>query len=528
MADFNYKFGGDDRSISKFEELYKNKLNIVEHFDVFHNDNTITHISENEDSLTILGYVYKQGDDIKTYLADLLRDFNEERVVEAKKSLLGQYTVIIHKGDKLFVFSDFLQVRNIYYDTENRAVCSSFEVLHNFVKPEIDDYKIFEFLAMRHCFYPAWLSNTTLDSRIKKVRAFEYLQIDTNTGDICMKELHFEIDNTKMESLKQVNESVRTTLVNALQHPQLRTGRIYSTITGGFDSRLITALVKKYYPDTNLRIAICKGVPSRDYDIATRVAAALSSPLEVFETDIDKQKEWFYRTTDFLAPKENAIITELVQHTNRCDLGFGGALGTELLSSFDYNNTSEVVAEYAARARRFIKAEEQYYDRFEQSLHDEFKNIKAHYNLKNHNKKDFIRIFMLNNTASFSSTLISAFGIYGNQFEVFGTYPVIETALKIPYKYLGSKLTFGRFYMIPKALMERTNLKISKIDTTHFCPMRPLSIWSLSSYILGKIRMKRYYKQQAKCSCKQKPLCLSTDHIKYTSTEWFEGFMQGI
>lgn len=525
MADFYYNPGTADNSI-KFNKLYKTKHHITEDFITFYNDNTTTFFEKGNISITILGYVYTAKVPIETYLLNLLSDFDVNKITEIKKELLGQYIFILRKEDNIYLFSDFLQTRNIYYALNDGSVCSSFEILHKLQGNQVNDYKAFEYLAMRHCLYPTWLGNTTINSNIRRLRAYEYLMINANNKTIQVNDYQYRIDNSKIESLKKLCNYTYTTLRNSIYHPNFQKEEIHTTITGGFDSRFVTTLIQKYYSNYKIRICSLKNVQSLDMSIAEKVAKALSTPLKVYETDPQTQIEDFYNITDGLAPRENMIMTQLFQTENRGSLEFGGSFGTELYTAFPFNNYKELVATYVQKIKDIIQADETYYSQLEQSLLDEFDDIQNHYKLEYDEPKDYIRIFQLLVTGFFSSSFISATNIFGNQFEVFGTYPVIEAGLKIPYHYLGSKHTFGKFYFIPKILVERLNKKISKIETTHFCPMRPLSIFSMLSYIVGKIECKKYYKHLAQNQDKVNSKTLKANHFTYTSSNWFEGFQK--
>jgi len=526
MADFYYQFSDLPYTFSdeKFKVLYQNQITLTEKFKLFYNDHTILQVSEGDDTLTVLGYVYKLNGDIESFLMELLHNPTDEKIVEAKKELLGQYMVIISKGEDVYLFSDFLQTRNIFYDTDSKVVSSSFASMGAMCT---DEYKAFEFLAMRHCIYPAWLGNTTIDQRIKKVRAYEYMRINKTSGDIKVTGIRYTIDNSKIGSFKETKSYTLSLLRNVIRHPASRNKKIASTITGGFDSRLVTSLVNEYYPNITLRTGTLKGETSLDYDISTQIVKLLSLPLQVYETDLNAQKESFYYLTDGLTPRENGLMTEFLQHVDNYDLGFGGAFGTELYTSVEFETIDQLVVAFLSKVRAAIKADDIYFKQFEEALYKELKEIEHYFILKESNIKDTMRIFRLMNTGFFSSQVTSAYNIRGNQFEVFGTFPVIEGGLKIPYKFMGSKMTFGRFYMIPKAIVESINPKVSKINTAHFCPMRPLSIASFVPYVLGKFKQRSYYKNKAKAQAgKIDTLSYTSNHIKYVSNYWFEGFKQ--
>lgn len=533
MADFYYSH--DDKTLQspKFAEFYSIRRNVAPGCDLFWNEGTAGHHAEADDSITILGYARDcegPADALAApSLSGLLRVFDGSgaSVAALKKRLAGQYLILIRKGPTLFLFSDFLQTRNIWYNPEKCRVSSSFGAMRTDAGSRCDEYKAFEWLAMRHCLYPVWLGNGTIDPAVLRLRGYEYLTIDTRNGEISVKGLHFDVDNRKIGSLKKIKELTLSTLRRAVRHPDEREKKAWATVTGGFDSRLTASMVREYYPDLHLRIAEWEGGSSRDRTIAERVAGVFGRPLDVFYCNPASQLEVFYRMTDGFSPKENGVMTELILSTNAEDVAFGGVFGTELYTAFPYASFGELAAAYLLRARQHIQADEAFYERFRTALQDEFEEISRHYTLREAEPRDHIRIFQLLVTGAFSAPQIAAASIRGRQYELFGSYPVIETGLKIPYKYLGSSYTLGRFYLIPKSLMVTVNSQASWVDTTHFCPMRPLAPDSLAAYIRGRFRRKRYYKRQAAIQRgKMRMLSLTTDTFSYTSNDWFEGFLR--
>ena len=531
MADFYYSHGGNASGIPKFEEFYTQRTDIAPGCKFFYNEGTTERYAEGTDSFTILGYACdcRTGEEalITPSLPGLLQDFDGSGacIAALKKRLAGQYMILICKDSVLYLFSDFLQTRNIFYNTKARCVSSSFGTIRS--DDKCDEYKAFEWLAMRHCLYPVWLGSGTIDPAVRRLRGFEYLAIDLRTGEITVEELRFEVDNRKIASLKKLKEQTLATLRRAVRHPGVQHKKVWATVTGGFDSRLTASLVREYYSDLHLRIAEWEGGDSLDRTIAERVAGTFGLPLNVFYSDSASQLATFYRMTDGFSPRENGVMSQLFLAAKAEDTAFGGVFGTELYTAFSYTAPEELEAAYLFRARQYVKADEAFYGRFRQALHDEFEEIRNHYILQEEEQRDYIRIFQLLVTGAFSAPQIAAGNIRGRQYEVFGVYPVIETGLRIPYKYMGSSHTIGRFYLIPKSLMVAVDKKASWIDTTHFCPMRPLGPDSLSTYIIGRFRKKRYYKRQAELRRgKARTLTLARDTFGYTSNDWFEGFLQ--
>lgn len=515
MADFLYKSKITHNETRKFHKLFSLQANLSDSLQIYYNEGTIYTL---KNSITILGYAYTIEKNLYTYLSEILLNFSEKDIARIKKTVLGQYIIIVENDGIYYIFSDFIQSRSVYYNIEEQSICSSFSVLHELTEnKEIDDYKVFEYFAMRHCLYPVWLGNSTLNNKIKKLRAYEYLSVDTQRESIQVKDLKLNIDNTKTESLKALSKIMLSTFRNVVRHKEIHDKGVYCTITGGFDSRLITGLVNEYYKNINPRIALWKGHDLFDYGIAQKISKKLSLSLTKYETE-QRQLDLFYSITDGLSPRENGIMTKLLIETSSNSIGFGGAFGTELFSVLKKNKT-ELISDYMSQSRSAIQANESYFRLFEKALDNELMEISRHYILKHEEERDHLRIFQVLTTGTFSSPIMSAFNIRGKQFEPFGTYPVIESALKIPYRYLGSKWSFGRFYLIPKILMEKVNLKISKINTTHFCPMRPLSIKTLMSYLAYRI----YGKYNKKQKTATETVSITGKEFKYSSSNWFDG-----
>lgn len=524
MADFSYIFGALDPMISEFDKYYTQRISVNNDLNVFYNQGTALHIENGNESIMLLGYAYVQKESTDSFLTNVLLDFDVSRIAEIKKSLLGQYLVILHKDGYIYMFSDFLQTRNIYYDISTKRVSSSFAALSALKGKENDNYKAFEFLSMRHCLYPIWLGNGTMANDVLRVRANEYLIIHAESGEIEVCKLKFKINNIKISSLKTLIAYTKEIFREAICHPAYKNKKVYTTITGGFDSRLVTTFVEEYYTNVNLRISSLKNSQSQDFKIASLVTEAISATLKVYETDLEKQKDIYYSLTEGLSPRENVIMTELFLSKDRGDLSFGGAFGTELYTILAYASSDDLISDYVSKARQFVKADESYYTKFELALREEFENIRSCYLLQTYDERDLMRIFQLLNTGRFSSRFVSAMHINGHQYEVFGTFPVIEAGLRIPYKYLGSKWTFGRYYLIPKYLVEQINPKIARIMTCHFCPMVPLGLSTSILYVQGKFMRKQYAKEQAKSMCTPKKLSLWTEDFSYSSNDWFEGF----
>lgn len=531
MADFNYKFNQDSYSVQKFDKLYKSNQILTQGLNVYFNNKTITHVGDaNKNSITILGHAYNIDKSLNDYLINILSDFSEDNISEIKRNLHGQYIAIVIFNDYIYIFSDFLQVRSVYYSIQDKSISSSFGVFSDLINTnasDIDNYKIFEYLAMKNCFYPSWIGNSTLNKRIKRLNSCEYLKINIQNGLISVKDIIFSIDNRKINSLKELKGDFKQLLETIIYQPDFKEKSIGLTLTGGFDSRSIAFIAKKYYKNSSFRVAIKKGIYSKDLSISKKLSKISSTKLNVYEMDIDNHKDIFYGFTDGLSPKDNVIITPIILNTDKYDLCMGGAFGTELFNTIDYSSVDELMKDFISNAKKnFIGITESLIHRFEESLKEEFDRISKYYILKDKNDLDLMRLFMLIITGNFSSPMISAYNIYGNNFEPYGTFPSVELGMKIPLKFMGNKKTLGNHCLVQKALMEDINTRISRVRTTHYSPMSPLSIKTLPLYVSGYIELKKEIYKNSKQPINIVNKTIEIDNWKYTSTDWTEGFFQ--
>lgn len=529
MADFLYSQGIVPVDKTKFERLYDSHMPVSDDTELFYNK-PVVHIVKGCNSLSLLGTAVALTGETESYLENLLEHYDECELGRVKKELVGQWIMIVRHDGNMYVLSDFLQIRSVYYSPEDGLVSSSFAPLHTALGGTADSYKCFEYLMMRHCLYPVWLGNTTLNSRVYSLQGFEYLKIDLAHGTIEVKSLTYTIDNAKVDSLDEISGRLKSRIEKIMYRPEYKDQPVTSTITGGFDSRLITTFADKFYTDLRLRVSVFGNKKTVDSEIAHIVAKAMSCPLDVYVTDKDK-KEMFYLMTDCLSPQENSIITDLVLHNGSCELGFGGVMGTEIFMSLPFDTIEKMITTYSGRVVNHMNASDDFRKRFETALQDTFADIKAHYlfsadNPSDVTEKDYIRLFMAFVTARFSSALVSSFDVYGRQVEPLATFSVLETALQIPYYYMGDKSTFGRFYLVPKNVVMKQNKRVSLLRTNHFTPMHPLTPLTFIPYFIGKLKKRRHFARMIKQRLNEvKNIKIETPDWSYAAADWPEGFV---
>jgi len=108
--------------------------------------------------------------------------------------------ILIKKGRTIYLFSDFMGSRNIFYSDDSHVVTSSFSKVEDLLQTssrDLDMYKVLEFLAMRHVLYPAWMGRSTEHRRIKWLLPYEYLAIDLENSSFRLGSIIYTIDNMK-------------------------------------------------------------------------------------------------------------------------------------------------------------------------------------------------------------------------------------------------------------------------------------------------------------------------------------------
>ena len=181
---------------------------------------------------------------------------------------------------------------------------------------------------------------------------------------------------------------------------------------------------------------------------------------------------------------------DMIKHGADFQIGFGGAMGTELYSTLPFHHKKQLVDSFVSIAEDKISDDDTFIQSFRLALNEQIEHIEHHLLLKEKNPRDLVRLFLVLMTARFSSPLLALSDIYGHDIEPFATFPVIESGLRIPYHFQGDSKTFGRFYLIPKLVMKKTNYGIGAIDSTHYQPLLPVSILTLLHYIIGKLKTK--------------------------------------
>jgi hypothetical protein len=455
-------------------------------------DNTFCIVRHGDDAIASIGYVcHIDGDSIQETLSQILSSFNESQIVDLKKILVGQYVLLVKKGDSIYLFSDFMGARNIFYSDDGRVISSSFSKVENILgtsASDLDTYKVFEFLAMRHVLYPTWIGRTTEHRRIKWLLPYEYLVINTTNSSYRLGSIVYMIDNKKQSDCSLLSNELLSTLRAIIGRREFKNSPVAASLTGGRDSRLVAAIAAEQFPNIHYRTAVSseRFTSLKDFEVADKIAKIRGIPLDVYRFQPGQDEERFCELTEGFAPSFNHSITPLIDSAGSYSLGFGGVYGTELFMPIPWNSIDNYVQRRIESAKQALRVENGFWNYFRESLHDEFRRTKDHFQLSSSDDRDYIRLFNLLDTARYSSFILSAFNRAGYQLEPYGSYSVLDLALRVAPALWGNHKRLGGNALVQKTAMAKLDPRLARVMTySTFRPMLPLSITSAPFYLMG-------------------------------------------
>jgi hypothetical protein len=449
-------------------------------------------VRSGEDAVASIGYV-SFGDE-RTHeqtLSHVLGAFKEESIAELKKTLVGQYILIIKKSNQLYIFSDFMGARNVFYALDKLVVSSSFSDIEKTIGAEsgdLDLYKIYEYLAVRHVLYPAWLGSSTENTKIGYLRPYEYLVVNLDSPDIQKSSVVYSFENHKSSDLDSLSEDLLSTLGPLVSRPEFHDSPVACSLSGGRDSRLIATLAGTYYKKAMFRVTYEVGHldSTKDMKIAAKLAQVQGVPLDIYKFIPSEQDSRFYELTEGVSPNFVQKMTPLFEGAGKYSLGLGGVFGTELFMPLRWESSDHYIRERIKNAQRFLHVSETFWAGFNEALHSEFSDIKNHYRLAEANDQDYIRLFGMLNTGRFASFIMAAFNSSGYQLEPYGSYVALELALRVSPLLWGNHRTLQGDASVQKGAMAKLHPKSARILTyKNRRPMVLLAPRTLPIYAAG-------------------------------------------
>ncbi|MDD1777386.1 MAG: hypothetical protein LUQ65_04390 [Candidatus Helarchaeota archaeon] len=530
MADILLSFGDyTEVHENQADEVNKIHINIGQKYwcNVYGKEGTYKIIRDGEDAIISLGYVcWIDGNSVQETLFQILISFQESQINNLKKRLIGEYVLLVKKGTSIYVFSDFMSVRNVFYSHDGMFISSSFTLVEDKVQrraSDLDTYKFLEFIAMRHVLYPTWLGRSTYHKRIKWLLPYEYLVIDVDNQTFRLGSIIYSIDNKKQSDRSLLSNELISVLSEIVARKEFKYSKVAVSLTGGHDSRLIAAIANTKFPNIRFRTAISSENPNslKDLKVASRVSKVQQTPLDVFWFRPGRDKERFFELTEGLSPVYNHSITPLIDGAGAYALGFGGAFGTELFMPMPWNSIEDYIHTKIEGAKQALKVEDGFWEVFRESLYEQFRITKKHFQLNNSDERDYIRLFGLLVTARYGSFIISAFNRLGYQLDPYGSYSIMDLALRIAPILWGNHKRFGGMGLVQKAAMSKLNPNMGRVLTyMHSRPMLSLTIKTFPRYLIGFALQARHVLKKRYVESLKKPKRTNFPGGYYLSDGW--------
>jgi len=447
------------------------------------------------DAVAAVGYVCApEAASMSETLARLLASFRESDIPVLKRKLLGEYVMLVKKGDTIWLFTDFIGARNLFYATGRLAISSSFqqaESLAGTSGSDLDQDKVLEFLAMKEVLYPTWLGPGTCHRRIRWLLPYEYLVVDTRNSAVRVGSVVCRIDNHKVSDCDALAADLLTRLSHAIERPEFREVSVGATLTGGHDSRLVAGIAAQKYRNIRFRIAVSSEDrrSQRDLAVAQRVAAVKKIPLDVYAFDPQQHDERFREQTEGFSPRFNHAMAPLLERAGSYSIGFGGVFGTELFLPLPWPSLDAYLRYAIERAKPALTVSGSFWRTFEEALRAQVRGLKEHYVLAQKNDHDQIRLLLLLDTARYASFILSAFNTSGRQLDPYGGHDVFALAFRIAPELWGNHRRFAGKSWVQKAAMARLDPAMGRVMSyQHYRPMLPLTLTTAFSYVGGALQ----------------------------------------
>lgn len=493
MADILLRLDGSKKGPSKEHEASE-RISVSQMIEcwIYGKKDTFCVIRDGEDAIASIGYVcHVDGHSVQETLSQILISFNESLIGELKKKLIGQYVLVIKKGQNIYLFSDFLGARNIFYSDNGKIISSSFSQIEDLVQTnssDLDMYKVLEYLAVRHILYPAWLGCSTEHKRIKWLLPYEYLGIDVEKCTFRLGSIVYSIDNKKQSNRSLLASELLSVLRSIVSRSEFKDSPVAASLSGGRDSRLVAAIAAEHYRKIHFRIAFAPGHfdSMKDMEVAKKLSRVRGVPLDVYEFQPNRDEERFCELTEGFSPSYNNKIAAVIDRVGSYSIGFGGVFGTELFMPIPWSSIDNFVQARVNIAKQALKVGDDFWNTFREALYDEFQRTKHHFQLSNSDDQDYIRLFIMLDTARYASFILSAFNRLGYQLEPYGSYAALDLALRVSPALWGNHRRFGGDALVQQASMAKLNSRMARVLTyKNYRPMLPLSLTSFPLYMMG-------------------------------------------
>ena len=249
---------------------------------------------ENGDFILDTGtFIYKKQTGLAA-LRDLYRDFDPGEF--DFKALQGQFCVLLYKNKKLYIWNDYFGIYHLFTDDQCRIVSSSFlAVVRQKKTKQINRQAMYEYVCEG-----ASYSDDTYIKGVKLLDAFNIHELGLKVSTWRKK---YMFEPAKANDYDTRIELTVESLIDYFDTLKKCFGNnACSALSGGYDSRLILALLSKVEIDPHLYVYGAD--KSADVRVATGIAAAENlsilhdsktrGKLSLEQFQEITQKEYFY------------------------------------------------------------------------------------------------------------------------------------------------------------------------------------------------------------------------------------------
>ncbi|TCI92529.1 asparagine synthase-related protein [Tenacibaculum sp. M341] len=223
---------------------------------IFHLKNNKGFSWFSDESISVKGYFFDENNcfyENEQAISFLKRINSEKELTQFLKTANGVFTFIIKLKDKTFVASDITRAFPLFYSSKNSELFFSDDISYLKQQLQINDFNTLaevELLASNHTY-----GKDTLLKNVYQVQASEYLIIQNNNFIKKGFFTSYAIKQTSNETYTQLKETIFNAFENTFKRliDSLNGKPVAVPLSGGFDSRLIAVLLKKY----NYKNVIC-------------------------------------------------------------------------------------------------------------------------------------------------------------------------------------------------------------------------------------------------------------------------------
>ncbi|MBU1073792.1 hypothetical protein KKG45_11155, partial [bacterium] len=221
----------------------------------------------------------------------------------------GQFVILLHKDGRIWVSSDRGNMAHVYLDTRSGAVSSSYLMLGDAGRPHTVD----RLSLLERLYLGSTTGERTVFREIDRLPAAHAIEMTPDAMKLTALDVASQPSSPR--SFRDAVDDVRSRLIELFTaYRTMHPGRITTPLTGGFDSRLIVAVLRAVGATPDL--LVYGGASDIDVRIAKNIAAVEGLTLD----HIDKSEHPTPSADEFPAVLEESFVT----HDGRGTLGVFG------------------------------------------------------------------------------------------------------------------------------------------------------------------------------------------------------------